>query len=173
MTGRYRISMLPLLDNGIPRGSEPEKRTAQRWHLFAETCQSLAADGLDYLVSFVLTGDDPHILVTVSGNSARKRKPGGTVRRVCMVPPLKPEQCAIRAQEAEWFLPENRTRRNHYTEHWRRRGARYAELNAMAEEQLRAELEYWRELELISGQRQHFKPGLTDETAYQDDEVAA
>ena len=47
------------------------------------------------------------------------------------------------------------------------------ELAEMAEEQLRAELEYWRELELISGQRQHFKPGLTDETAYQDDEVAA
>jgi hypothetical protein len=43
----------------------------------------------------------------------------------------------------------------------------------MAEEQLLAELEYWRELELICGQRQHFKPGLTDETAYLDDEVAA
>jgi hypothetical protein len=40
-------------------------------------------------------------------------------------------------------------------------------------EQLRAELEYWRELEFISGQRQHFKPGLTDEMSHQDDEVAA
>ena len=46
-------------------------------------------------------------------------------------------------------------------------------LDAMAEDQLRAELEYWRELELISGQRQHFKPGRTDETAHLDDEVAA
>lgn len=43
----------------------------------------------------------------------------------------------------------------------------------MAEEHLRAELEFWRELELLSGQRQHFKPGRTDETAYLDDEVAA
>jgi hypothetical protein len=173
MTGRYRISMLPLLDNGIPRVYEPEKRTAQRWHLFAETCRSLAADGLDYTVSLVLTGDDPHILITASGNSARKRKLGGTVRRAYMVPSLKPQQCAIRAQEAEWFLPENRTRRNANTGYWRGRSRRHDELAAMAEEQLRAELEYWRELELISGQRQHFKPGLTDETAYQDDEVAA
>ena len=41
----------------------------------------------------------------------------------------------------------------------------------MAEEHLRAELEYWRELEVLSGQREHFKPGRTDETAYADDEV--
>ncbi len=43
----------------------------------------------------------------------------------------------------------------------------------MAEEYLRAEMEYWQELESLSGQRQHFKPGRTDETAYADDEVAA
>jgi hypothetical protein len=43
----------------------------------------------------------------------------------------------------------------------------------MAEEQLRAELEYWRELELFSGQRQHFKPGRTDENQWADDGVAA
>ena len=42
----------------------------------------------------------------------------------------------------------------------------------MAEEHLRAKRQYSRELELISTQRQHFKPGRTDETAYQDDEVA-
>lgn len=38
MTGRYRITMLPLLANGMPRVWEAEKRTARRWHLFAETC---------------------------------------------------------------------------------------------------------------------------------------
>jgi hypothetical protein len=43
----------------------------------------------------------------------------------------------------------------------------------MADEHLRAELEYWRELELLSGQREYFRPGRTDETAYFDDEVAA
>jgi hypothetical protein len=70
-------------------------------------------------------------------------------------------------------LPENRHRRNSSTSYWRRRDARYQELSQMAEEHLRAELEYWREMELISGQRQHFKPGLTDETRWADDEVAA
>ena len=117
MTGRYRISMLPLLDSGIPRVCEPEKRTAQRWHLFAETCRSLAADGLDYSVSIALTGDDPHVLITASGNPSRKRKPCGSVRQVGLVPPLKHQQCAIHAQEVEWFLPENRARRNAYTDH--------------------------------------------------------
>jgi hypothetical protein len=43
----------------------------------------------------------------------------------------------------------------------------------MAEDFLRAEVEYWRELELLSGQREHFKPGRTDETANADDGVAA
>src|SRR5271157_6629890 len=74
MTGRYRITMLPLLDNGVARVWESEKRTAQRWHLFAETCRSLAADGLDYSVSFALTGDNPHILITASGKATVKRK---------------------------------------------------------------------------------------------------
>jgi hypothetical protein len=164
--------MLPLLDNGIPRVYEPEKRTAQRWHLFAETCRSLAADGLDYCVSFALTGDDPHILITASGTISRKPK-SALCPKHRMVPPVKPQECAVHAQEVEWFLPENLARRNANTGYWRRRPRRHDELAAMAEEQLRAELEYWRELELISGQRQHFKPGRTDETAYQDDEVAA
>jgi hypothetical protein len=83
------------------------------------------------------------------------------------------QRCRERAQEAAWFLPENRERRNANTTHWRTRPGRYAELNAMAEEELRAEVEYWRELELLSGQREHFKPGRTDETARLDDEVAA
>jgi hypothetical protein len=172
MTGRYRISMLPLLDNGIPRVWESEKRTAKRWHLFAETCRSLAADGLDYSVSFTLTGDDPHVLITASGKSTRKPKAIARPKHG-MVPRLKPQDCAICAQEVEWFLPENRERRNANTDYWQRRRNRHDDLAAMAEDQLRAEREYWREMELISGQRAHFKPGLTDETAYQDDEIAA
>jgi hypothetical protein len=172
MTGRYRICMLPLLDNGIPRSWEPEKRTAQRWRLFVQTCRSLAADGLDYAVVFALIGDNPHILITASGN--RKRKPKSfTGPKFRILPPLKAHACATYAQEVEWFLPENRTRRNSNTDYWRRRRNRHDELAEMAEDQLRAELEYWRELELISGQREHFKPGLTDETLYVDDEVAA
>ena len=89
-----------------------------------------------------------------------------------ILPPAVPVQrCRERAIEVEWFLPENAGRRNNQTSYWRARQARYEELAGMAEEQLRAELEYWRELELLSGQREHFKPGRTDETAYADDEV--
>ena len=172
MTGRYRITMLPLLDSGTPRVWEREKRTAQRWHLFTQTCRSLAADGLDYFVSFALMGDEPHILITASGK--RTRRPKSFSRpKFRILPPLKPQECAVHAQEVEWFLPENRMQRNSNTDYWRRRRNRHDELAEMAEEQLRAELEYWRELELISGQREHFKPGLTDETQYVDDEVAA
>jgi hypothetical protein len=72
-----------------------------------------------------------------------------------------------------WFLPENRERRNNQTAYWSKRQTRYEELAGMAEDHLRAELEYWRELEALSGQREHFKPGRTDETACADDEVAA
>jgi hypothetical protein len=43
----------------------------------------------------------------------------------------------------------------------------------MSEDFLRAEAEYWRELEVICGQRQHFKPGMTDDTGYLPEEVAA
>jgi hypothetical protein len=171
MTGRYKITMPPLLANGIPRIREPEKRTAQRWHLFIQTCRSLAADGLEYAVTFALNGDSPHILITAWGDATPKRKPA-SVRRM-MPPRLKPQQCAIHAQEASWFLSENRERRNGHTTHWRGRAGRYDELSAMAEEELRADLEFWREMELLSGQREHFKPGRTDETAYLDDQVVA
>jgi hypothetical protein len=164
--------MPALLGNGVPRRWESEQRTAQRWHLFAETCRSLAADGLEYAVTFALTGDNPHIRISAWGYAAPKRKPH-TLRRISLPARVSPKQCAIHAQEAAWFLPENCERRNGNTTHWRGRMGRYSELDAMAEEELRADLEFWRELESLSAQREHFKPGRTDETAYLDDEVAA
>lgn len=164
MTGRYKITLNSMCT------WEPEKRTARRWSLFVNTCRLLARDGLNYCVAFALDGDDPHILINAWGTVKRDRRPD-TARRV-LPPRVRPQDCALRAREAEWFLPENRERRNSGTTHWRRRGARFAELSAMGEEELRAELDFWRELELLSGQRQHFKPGLTDETAWADDEVA-
>ena len=84
-------------------------------------------------------------------------------------PPCRPvpaQRCKDRALEAEWFLPENRERRNDGTSYWGKHQDRYRELADMAEELLRAEAEYWQELETLSGQREHFKPGRTDETAY-------
>ena len=167
MTGRYRIALA-----SVGRGVLAERITRKRWSTFVHTCESLAASGLEYFVSFTLAGPDPHILITASGRPNAKRI-RASVRRIALVPPLKPQQCALHALEAKWFLPENRERRNQGTTHWRTRGGRYAELNKMAEEELRAELEFWHELELLSGQRQHFKPGLTDEKGWQDDEVAA
>ncbi len=165
MTGRYKI----ILNSW--RTWEPEKRTAKRWSLFVNTCRLLANDGLNYEVTFSLEGDNPHILIVASGQVRRRRSRSQCVQR--LIPPVKFQECALRALEAEWFLPENATKRNSGTTYWQRRGSRHAELSAMAEEQLRAEVEFWRELELLSGQRQHFKPGLTDETVWADDEVAA
>jgi hypothetical protein len=122
-------------------------------------------------VQINLTVDNPHVLITASG-TAKSRKQA--VRRPLTLPvPVPAQRCYERALEVEWFLPENAGKRNNHTSYWRTRQTRYQELSQLAEEHLRAELEYWRELELLSKQREHFKPGLTDETAYTDDEVAA
>ena len=164
MTGRYLIF--------TPVQSAPdEKRFDAAWRRFAEVCRSLHRDGLDYSVTLNLGNARPHVLVMASGK-AKPRKVAGAYR-VLLPPPIPVQRCRDRATEVEWFLPENRERRKDGTAYWRRHQARYQELAAMAEEFLRAELEYWRELELLSGQRQHFKPGLTDQTACADDEVAA
>ena len=164
MTGRYLIF--------TPVQSAPdEKRFDAAWRRFAEICRSLNRDGLDYAVELNLADARPHILVTASGKAKPRRQMGAD--RVPLPPPIPAQRCRDRAVEVEWFLPENRERRKDGTAYWRRHQARYEELSAIAEENLRAELEYWRELELLSGQRQHYKPKLTEQTAYADDEVAA
>src|SRR5215469_5482359 len=164
MTGRYLIY--------TPVQSAPdEKRFDAAWRKFAEICRSLHRDGLDYSVTLNLGDGKPHILATARG-TAKPRKQVGA-HRVPLPPPIPAQRCRDRVTEVEWFLPENRERRKDGTAYWGRHQARYQELSAMAEELLRAELEYWRELELLSGQRQHFKPGLTAGTAYANDEVAA
>jgi hypothetical protein len=164
MTGRYLIY--------TPVGSaRDEKRFDSAWRRFAEVCRSLHRDGLSYSVQLNLVDLRPHVLITASGTAKPRRHPAA--HRLPVPPPVPVQRCRDRALEVAWFLPENRERRNHHTGYWGRHQARYQELSAMAEEFLRAELEYWRELELLSGQREHFKPGRTDETAYADDEVAA
>ena len=164
MTGRYLIH--------TPVDSVPnEKRFDAAWRRFVAVCRSLHQDGLSYTVELRLAGAMPHILIVASGK-AKPRQVAKARPRVLPMP-IPPQTCRERGLEAAWFLPENAERRNANTSHWRTRHSRYAELSAMAEEQLRAELAYWQELELLSGQRQHFKPGLTPETAYMDDEVAA
>jgi hypothetical protein len=162
MTGRYLICT-PV------ESTRNEKRFDQAWRRFAEVCRSLHRDGLSYDVQLHLAGDNPHALITASG-TAKPRKQSAT-RHVILPPPVPVQRCRDRATEVAWFLPENRERRNNQTSYWSRRPERYQELCAMAEEYLRAELEYWRELEALSGQREHFKPGRTDETAFADDEV--
>jgi len=164
MTGRYLIY--------TPADSMPDERRFDRaWRRFAEICRALHRDGLSYEVQFNLTAANPHVLVTASGK-AKPRKQLAP-RHVTLPQPVPAQRCRDRALEAAWFLPENHSRRNNGTAYWNRRQDRYQELSAMAEEHLRAEWEYWRELELLSGQREHFKPGLTDETRTSDDEVAA
>jgi hypothetical protein len=146
-----------------------ERRFDKAWRRFAAICRSLDRDGLTYDVQLNLVGDNPHVLITASGTAkARKHQ----AARVSVLPPAVPVQRRReRAIEAEWFLPENTGRRNTHTSYGRTRQARHDALAGMAEEQLRAEMDYWRELEALSGQRQHFKPGRTDEIAYADDEV--
>ena len=164
MTGRYLI-YTPV------ESARDEKRFAANWRTFVAVCRSLHQDGLSYSVQLNLTASDPHVVILASG-TAKPRK-SRAAHRLPLPPPVPAQRCRDRALEVAWFLPENRERRNHHTGYWGRHQARYQELSAMAEEFLRAELEYWRELELLSGQREHFKPGRTDETAYADDEVAA
>ena len=164
MTGRYLI-YTPM------ESTRDERRFDTAWRRFARTCRSLNRDGLDYSVRLNLTGLNPHVLITASG-TAKPRKQVGA-HRLLLPPPVPAQRCRDRALEAEWFLPENRERRKDAAGYWGRHQDRYRELSAIAEEFLRAEAEYWRELELISGQREHFKPGRTDETAHADDQVAA
>jgi len=164
MIGRYLIHT-PV------ESSRDEKRFDTAWRRFAEICRSLNRDGLDYSVQLNLTGHNPHVLITASG-TAKPRKQAGA-HRLPLPPPMPAQRCRDRALEAEWFLPENRERRKDGTAYWGKHQARYQELSQMAEVFVRADAEYWRELELLSGQRQHFKPGMTDETVNADDEVAA
>lgn len=142
------------------------------WHTFAEVCRSLHRDGLTYDVHLNVAYDRPHILIIATGTPIQ-RKCSTSEIRYRSVPALRSTACQTRALEVEWFLPENQSRRNTQTSHWRNHRARYEELSAMTDEHLRAELEYWRELELLSGQRQHFKPGLAEGDVAADDEVAA
>jgi len=164
MTGRY------LIYTPVESVSD-ERRFDRAWRRFAEICRSLYRDGLSYSVQLNLSGSNPHVVITASG-TAKPRKQAGA-HRLPLPPPIPAQRCQQRALEAAWFLPENRERRKDGTAYWRRHQDRYQELSQMAEGHVRAEWEYWREMELLSGQRQHFKPGLTDETANPDDEVAA
>ena len=166
MTGRYLI-YTPVVS------ARNEKRFDSAWRKFAEVCRSLHRDGLEYIVQLNLTHLRPHVLITASGTTKPKPQRQPAKRGLALPMPVPVQRCRERALEASWFLPENRERRNSNTTHWRARQARHQELSQMAEEHLRAEMEFWQEMELLSGQRQHFKPGRTDETALADDEVAA
>ena len=164
MKGRYFI-YTPV------ESARDEKRFDAAWGKFAEVCRSLHRDGLSYSVQLNLTDTSPHVLITASGTATPRKH--SAAHRLTLPPPVPAQRCRDRALEASWFLPENLERRNSGTAYWGKHQSRYQELSKMAEEHLRADLEYWRELELLSGQRQHFKPGLSDETRNADDEVAA
>jgi hypothetical protein len=77
------------------------------------------------------------------------------VARHMILPPPVPAQRSRETAlslEVEWFLPENRERRNSNTPYWKKRQERHQELAGMAEEHLRAELE------LYSGPSEHSSP---------------
>src|SRR5450631_528691 len=147
MTGRYLIHT-PV------ESARNERRFDIAWGKFAEVCRSLHRDGLSYSVQLNLTDAKPHVLITASGTATRRKQ--SMARHFTLPQPVPVQRCRDRALEASWFLPENLERRNSGTAYWGKHQARYQELSQMAEENLRADLEYWRELELLSGQRQHF-----------------
>jgi len=164
MNGRY-IVYTPI------DSARNEKRFDAAWRRFAELCRSLDRDGLNYSVTLNLADVKPHVLITASGKASPRKRSVTRARTLPM--PIPADRCKDRAQEAEWFLPENRERRKDGTAYWAKHKGRYEELAGMAEEFIRADAEYWRELETLSGQRQHFKPGLSDDTRNYDDGVAA
>jgi hypothetical protein len=164
MTGRYLI-YTPV------QSIRDEKRFDTAWRKFADICRSLHRDGLDYSVQFNLTDARPNVKITACGTAKPPRKQSAA-RHLTLPPPIPAQRCRDRVLEASWFLPENRERRKDGTAYWRKHQARYQELSQLAEEYIRADMEFWQELESLSGQRQHFKPGRTDETA-NDDGVAA
>jgi hypothetical protein len=164
MTGRYLI-FTPV------ESVRDEKCFDAAWGRFAEVCRSLHRDGLAYDVQLNLAAANPHVLITAGGTAKPHKR--SSARHLTLPAPRPAQRCRVRALEAEWFLPENRERRKDGTVYWRRHQSRYQALSDMAEEFVRADAEYWRELESLSGQRQHFKPGLTDEARTSDDEVAA
>jgi hypothetical protein len=161
MTGRYLIY--------TPVDSVPnEKCFDSAWRRFAAVCRSLDRDGLDYEVQLKLADVRPHMLIMASGMPKPRRRP--TRKHVLQSPPVPAQRCRDRALEAEWFLPENRGRRKDGAKYWGKHQARYQELVQMDEEHLRADAEYWREMEWLSSQR----TGRADEsTPEEPQEVAA
>jgi hypothetical protein len=164
MTGRYLIY--------VPADSTPnEKCFDASWRKFVSLCRSLDQDGLSYKVELNLADFRPHIVITATGKAKPRKQ--SAVRHFTLPPRILFQRCQDRAREVSWFLPENRKRRNENTTYWIRHQARHQELAGMGDEFLRADFEYWKELESLSRQREHFKPRRMDETAKADDEVAA
>jgi hypothetical protein len=173
MNGIYKINLDGFVDGPVcwnhrTRAYVPSnERDLQRaWHVFVATCESLNRDGLDYDVQFNLACAHPYIVIKASGVSNRVYKPATT--RTCTTP-LTHEQCKKRLDAVERFTT-GRMRA------YGRESSKYNELSNIAEwgpDFIEAELDFWREMEALSGQRQHNKPGMTDETIYADDEVLA
>ena len=180
MTGRYYL-IVPVYPARVVTWERPwqtkaiESRYQEQlkgcWHRFRVLCRSLHSDGLTYQVKFNLNAEEPHVLITASGKAKPAKRQNAWARPATLGQPVSPKRCRQEIAAREFYLPENREGRG-----WRvpKIGNGYAyHLADLAEEHLRAEIEFWRELELLSGQREHFKPGLTDETINADDEVAA
>ena len=168
MTGRYLIltprdsypSLAKPKRNRYRHSSAPieypnETRFKRGWTRYVTLCESLHRDGLDYTVEFNLTAETPHILVLACG-TAKPRRPiaetSGVAARLGFrgSQPVANSDARDRALECAYFLPEFLEKRNPKTDYWTRRKPRYTELSTMSADELRAEYEYWRELEFLS-----------------------
>lgn len=140
MKGTYKIPI------GSSKGYYNRYKPAPGWSAFTAVCRSLAADGLEYSIKIVID-TNPHILIVASG-TAKRRKNQPIVLKFKPSEPLKNEKCCRELSEAEKVLKASRARMACGLDH-------YAESEAA-----RLDVEYWQEMERISGQREHFKPGM-------------
>lgn len=170
MTGKYRIDLY-VKDTRLTAGVRAEI-VAKRWSTFVATCESLHRDGLSYSVEFCYFDTQfPVIRILAAGTYAKRRRSNS---KPSILPPPVPQAVAKqRADFAEFFV-EGKHRS--YPHGPKKHKAQYWELSKIAQqgrEFIEAELAYWRELELLSGQRQHNKPGKTADNQYADDGIAA
>lgn len=168
MTGRYRIFW---------SDAQTIRERAKPFKVFAAVCRSLTADGLDYSVELAPPDSDGWHSLTVSASGTPRKAPQRSTTPRRTMRPLIPYNVATnRRQETEWFLygkPDMIAAfKRRVFKGWDYKRGRMEELSKMAVAQLQSELEYWQAVELESGRRDHFKPGLTGERR-EDDECAA
>lgn len=108
MKGRYKIKV-DSPDGDIQPWDRWRRDHKSNWSIVIRTCQLLARDGLKYRVELHLLGTDPHVLITSSGVST-KRRAVGMLLKFKPSEPLTPKQCKVKRLEAQKVIEVMRGR---------------------------------------------------------------